>query len=238
MTFSVSKLTGNEFELKILHSFSLRHGSTDWTWAEEFDIGITCGPLSQDVVDELERLYENNRQWTNNISPRIIRAEEELKALLSEKDAMDLYEGPPNNDLSCETPNKRKARRFRIKINMTDRDEGREKERLSKKRLMKNVDTGSFDYKILRRQGGVKVNFDYIIFKQSSMEWGDPLHFIAWKSICERRQRRSMTDEEILSTPQAQKWERDCAEHSSATKIQAVWRSFQTQHSKMPMVRN
>ena len=143
---------------------------------------------------------------------------------------MDLYDAPRDDDLAHEPPNKRKARRERIRIKMEDRESGRERERLSKKRMMKNVETMSFDYDILRRHEGIKVKFDYITFQQSSMEWGDRLHFIAWKSICEHRERKSMYDNEIMNTPQALIWERNRAERS-ATKIQGVWRSFKTSKS-------
>ncbi len=161
---------------------------------------------------------------------------------------MDLYEGPPNNDLSYESPNQRRARRSRIKIKMNDKIGESGNERLPKKRMMEDVKTDNFDYNILR-QKGVKVKFDYIIFRQSSMEWGDPLHFIAWKSICQDREGRNMTDEEIVNTPQAIQWERNSptahtdgsgsptyssVEHIKASMIQAVWRSFRTRISKMP----
>ena len=240
-TLSITKRARNEFELKILHSFLLRHGATDWTWEEEFDICITCGPLSPDIVDEVENIYGNHR-LTNEISPtykssktasdalhRIESVEDELKASLAEKNAMDLYEAPPDDDLACESPNKRKARRERVRIKMKDRESGREQERMSKKRMMKNVKTTSFDYDILCQHEDIKVKFEYINIQQSSMEWGDRLHFIAWKSICERKERRSMSDDEISNTPQVT-WERTRAERS-AKKIQSVWRSFKISKS-------
>jgi hypothetical protein len=246
-TFSIGKRAGNEFDLDIVHSLSLRHGTTDWIWEEEFRIGITVGPLTRDVVDELEKRYGGSSRWTNHINPRISRAEEKLKTLLTENNSMDLYEGPPNNDLSYESPNQRRARRSRIKIKMNDKIGESGNERLPKKRMMEDVKTDNFDYNILR-QKGVKVKFDYIIFRQSSMEWGDPLHFIAWKSICQDREGRNMTDEEIVNTPQAIQWERNSpiatdgsgsptyssVEHIKASMIQAVWRSFRTRISKMP----
>ena len=142
---------------------------------------------------------------------------------------MDVYEAPRGDDVASELPNKRKARRARVRLKMKDRESGRERERLSKKRMMKNVKTMSFDYDLLRHQD-VKVKFDYINFQQTSMEWGDRLHFIAWKSICERRERRSMSDDEILNTPQALIWERTRTERS-AKKIQGVWRSFKINNS-------
>ena len=34
-------------------------------------------------------------------------------------------------------------------------------------------------------------------FRETSMKWGDPLHFIAWKAICEKKEGRAMTEDEV-----------------------------------------
>lgn len=41
------------------------------------------------------------------------------------------------------------------------------------------------------------IHFARIQFRETSMEWGDNLHFIAWKAICENREGRAMTEEEL-----------------------------------------
>ncbi len=60
--------------------------------------------------------------------------------------------------------------------------------------------------KLARCKSCVGVRFEYIDFLQCSMEWGDPLHFCAWKRICEVAEGRSMAKEEIMNTPQAIDW--------------------------------
>jgi hypothetical protein len=59
------------------------------------------------------------------MSPRTKRAESELKAMLRENGAMDLYEAPLNDDLSNETSNQRTVRRSRIKKNFNRKKQGR-----------------------------------------------------------------------------------------------------------------
>jgi len=52
-----------------------------------------------------------------------------------------------------------------------------------------------FDYRQLC--SGATFEFVSIEFREMSMDWRDDLHFIAWKAICERREGRHMTEEEL-----------------------------------------
>ena len=42
-----------------------------------------------------------------------------------------------------------------------------------------------------------KFEFVSVEFREMSMDWRDDLHFIAWRAICEKREGRCMTDEEL-----------------------------------------
>jgi len=69
---------------------------------------------------------EPKKQPTAYVNPSTKRAECQLKTMLLEEGAMELYEAPPNNDLSHETGNQRQSRRARIKKNFIRKKEGKE----------------------------------------------------------------------------------------------------------------
>lgn len=56
-----------------------------------------------------------------------------------------------------------------------------------------------FDYGVVSRGGMMlsSVQFLDITFRETSMKWGDPLHFVAWKVIWEKKAGRSLTEMEL-----------------------------------------
>ena len=71
----------------------------------------------------------------------------------------------------------------------------------------------NFEYGLISRNGLMlsSIQFMDVQFYEASMKWGDPLHIIAWKTICERKEGRSVTEKELaviqkeLSTAAAKK---------------------------------
>ena len=88
---------------------------------------MTCLPTTKEHTEDKPKKHSPSIRNTDGyVCPSTRRAESELKMKLQEEDAIDLYEAPPNNDLSTETTNQRNVRRSRMKKNLARRKEGKE----------------------------------------------------------------------------------------------------------------
>lgn len=54
----------------------------------------------------------------------------------------------------------------------------------------------AFSYALISRKGISSIEFTEICFRETSMQWKDHVYFIAWKSICEKKEGKAMSNKE------------------------------------------